>query len=131
MSLELRLPISLSFTAEEQPDGTWRLDYIEFFKKEDLEAFRTSVAIIENITNIDVTLDEENCAVRVVLKGSRGTVFDFLMGEFMTLSNFGSKNLREIFILSGLGAASILEGGLPRMDVHGRVILFEREKNEV
>lgn len=112
--MKVKHPIKLEFEAFEQEDGGWKLSYREYFKAEDLEAYRTTVlegisqGLMKGLPSLNMILDEYNCVVIVKYSGSRTAIFDYLCGEFFVLSGIAQRNLQEIFILAGLGAKSLM-----------------------
>jgi len=100
--IEPRYPIRIEFEAYELEDGNWRLTYREYFKKEDLDAFREGVRLLER-TPFSATLDEKRMMIEIRHIGPREVIFDGLCGEFLALSGFAQKTLLELFVLASLG----------------------------
>jgi len=106
--IDVRYPIRIEFEAYELEDGSWSVNYREYFRREDLDAFRENVRLIEGAP-FSVTLDEERMMVEIRHTGPREIIFDGLCGEFLGLSGFAQKTLLELFILAGLGKKYLME----------------------
>lgn len=102
--ITLKYPVKLKIEAVELEDGNWKLSYEEYFRAEDLEAFKASLKFAEKMPSLKIFLDEERCCIEIEVGGARGAVFDFLCGEFFVLSNLAQKSLQELFVLAGIGA---------------------------
>lgn len=109
--IEFKYPIKLNIDATELQDGTWRLNYQEYFNPEDLEAFKKSYIMLKELSDqvekFTVVLSELNCCIFVTLEAPRGVVFSFMCGEFFGLSNIAKLTLMDLFAGGTLGALDI------------------------
>jgi len=96
-----KYPVKLEIEAHELPNGEWILHYKEYFKKEDFAAFKNAVTLSE-IAGIQIDLNEHTNCATLQIKAKRGRVFDFLCGEFFSLSNIAKLTLQDLFILRGI-----------------------------
>lgn len=99
----LEYPIGFEIRAREVEDGLWQLDFKEFYPKGRLkETLERTREVIERL-GYEVKIEENSLSYTA--KEPKTVVFDMLAGEFLGMSNLGSKTLGDLFASIAIIAA--------------------------
>ncbi len=111
--IEVRGPIRYVIDASEQEDGTWILQYTEYFNEKDWnDAHSDSAEILAMMKGfMEVEMDDEKRSAHTTLRGSKNKIMNMLAAEFLSFSSLGEMSLKELFAMMTLrlAQAGILE----------------------
>jgi hypothetical protein len=96
--VEIRSPIRYEIELADQWDGSWLLNYKEYFKERDwIEARKDSAEIFEKIRNlVDVKMDDVKHIVSITMRAKKTKIMNILASEFMSFSDLGEMNLKNL-----------------------------------
>lgn len=107
--MDIREPIKYEIIIEGIGEGKWKMLYKEYFKPEDLEAFKNSAELLNALPLADLGMsksivNEEEHSVTNEVVTEKEKLMDYLAGEFLIMSSLGKMTLREIMIATAIAA---------------------------
>jgi len=97
--IEIKGPIRYEIDTSEQEDGTWVINYTEYFNEKDWNDARSdSAKVFAKMKGfMDVKMDDEKRRAYITMRGSKNQVMSMLAGEFLAFSRLGEMSLKELF----------------------------------
>jgi len=97
--IEIRGPIRYEIDTSEQGDGTWVINYTEYFNEKDWnDAMKASVEVFAKMEGfMEVEIDDEKRRAHITMRGSKNQVMSMLAGEFLCFSSLGEMSLKDLF----------------------------------
>lgn len=108
--IEIRGPIRYEIDTSEQEDGTWVINYTEYFSEKDWNDARSdSAKVFAKMKGfMDVKMDDEKRRAYITMRGSKNMVMSMLAGEFLAFSRLGEMSLKDLF---GLMTVKLAQAG--------------------
>ena len=108
--IEIRGPIRYEIDTSEQEDGTWVINYTEYFSEKDWNDARSdSEKVFAKMKGfMDVKMDDEKRMAYITMRGSKNQVMSMLAGEFLAFSRLGEMSLKDLF---GLMTVKLAQAG--------------------
>lgn len=97
--IEIRGPIRYVIDASEQEDGTWGLNYREYFTETDWnDARKYSTELFAKMKGfMAVEMNDEKRMATITMSGSKDKIMNMLAAEFLGFSGLGEMSLKDLF----------------------------------